>query len=75
MLRAQTTITRTAGIPTRPGSTYQQLVPWHKIRVIIGQSRIHYSSNGKTAAVELTSGGKIHIAFLFFRLKVHNMCC
>jgi len=27
MLRAQTTINRTAGIPTRPGSLYSMLVP------------------------------------------------
>ena len=37
--------------------------------VISGQCRIHYSSNGKTATVELTSGGKIYTAFLFFRFE------
>jgi len=54
MLRAQTTTTRTAEIPTRPGSLYQLLVPqtqcqrWTK-------PQIHYSSNGKitTGTAEL----------------------
>jgi len=53
MLRAQMTTTRIAEIPTRPGSTYELLVPLHEISVISGQNRVHYSSNGKTTAVEL----------------------
>jgi len=62
MLRAQTTTTRTAGIPTRPGSLYPRLVPgtqcykWTKSD----------TSNGKmTTAGLYTSGGKIHTEYFF----------
>jgi len=53
VLRTQTTTTRTAGIPTHPGSSYELLAPQHELSVIIGQTEIHYSSNGKITTVEL----------------------
>jgi len=51
MLRTQTTTIRTAGIPTRPGSSYQLLVPRHELSVIIELSQIHYSWNRKRTTV------------------------
>jgi len=53
MLRAQPTTTRTEGIPTRPGSRCQLVVLRLELSVIIGQSQIHYNSNGKITTVEL----------------------
>jgi len=52
MLRNQTTTIRIEGIPTRPGSSYQLLVPRHELSVIIGQSQTHYSWNGKITTVQ-----------------------
>jgi len=49
MLRAQTTTTCTAGIPTRPGSLCQLLAP----RTQCYEWPIHHSSNGKIATAEL----------------------
>jgi len=43
--------TRTAGIPTRPDSFLQLLVP--QLSVINGQSQIYYSLNGKITTAEL----------------------
>jgi len=47
MLRGQTTTSRSAGIPTRPGLSHQLLMPRHEFSVISGQSRVHYSSDKK----------------------------
>jgi len=41
ILRAHKTTTHTAGIPIRPGLSYQLLLPQHELRVISGQSQIH----------------------------------
>jgi len=74
MLRAQTTTTCTAGIPTRPGSLYPVLVPGTKCYKWTKPDALQFKrKNDHSRAI--SPGGKIHTIFLFFRLNVHNMWC
>jgi len=66
--------TRTSEILTRPGLSYQLLVPrtrcykWTKLDTLQFKWKTNHSRSMPLAA-------KVHTTFLFCRLRVHNMWC
>jgi len=72
MLRGETTTTRTVGIPTRPSSLHQILVPRTQCCKWTMPDTLQFKwKNNHSRAVPVQA--QYTIFLFFYRLKVHNM--